>query len=156
MGGEGMGSMFSFCSVSVCVVHCCGMDSLPWDLGMLTAIQGSSERFFPGVSSVSAYGALTVTPSLGTLSSALDAVATTSPLAILAMFSAIVGAPRERFANAKTLLAKLSACIPRVPFFPHYSKDIGQWVVPVPFLVDGLIVRRSAQILHKTEQSAPP
>jgi len=141
--------------IRVCVVHACGLDSLPWDLGVLTAVQGSSQRFFPGVTAVSSYGALSISPSTGTVVSSLDAMGTTPPATVLYMIASVIGDRRDRLVGAKTLTKRLGTLVPRVPYYPHYSKEIGQWVFPVPFLIDSLVVRRSAQIMHKTEQSAP-
>eukprot|EP00736_Rhodelphis_marinus_P006106 Rmarinus@m.5317 len=35
------------------------------------------------------------------------------------------------------------------PFIPHYSFLAKGWVVPVPFVCDGVIVRRTAEVLHE-------
>jgi len=74
---------------------------------------------------------------------------------IFPLIESIIGRKRERLGGRSSLSAQLVSLIPRVPIFPHYSHDLGQWAIPVPGLLDSLVVRRSAQLVYKADSSAP-
>jgi len=139
----------------VCIVIGCGLDSIPWDLGVLHAMQGSSQRNYPKIASVTAYGKLIISPSVGTVMTALDTAASLTPTILIQAAEAWFGGIPEMKKSGKTLTKQLSSFIPRVPFFPHYSTVVKQWVFPVPGLIDSLVVRRTARILNASDSTAP-
>jgi len=74
---------------------------------------------------------------------------------IFTLIESVIGRRRERLVGSTSLSSSLLSLIPRVPIYPHYSHDVGQWVVPVPGMLDGFVVRRSAQLTYKGDSAAP-
>lgn len=139
----------------VCIIHGCGLDSIPWDLGVLHAIRGSTQRAYPKISSVVAYAKINLIPSVGTIVSALRVFSKLDLHLIKESVDSWFGHPKESGNQSKSIVKQTLSLLPRVPVLPHYSKELRQWVVPVMGTLDGFIVRRSARLLRKGDPSAP-
>ena len=115
------------------IVHACGFDSIPYDLGVLFTVQQLPEGAALRVRGMLRSNA---TVSGGTLASALTAI--------------------SRGAKMRQASAERRALEPRVEGRkvrssakgPHFDKEAGFWLVPLPTL-DPLVVRRSAAALER-------
>lgn len=111
------------------LVHCCGFDSIPhdlgawWTLGHLPTGQPISMRGY-----VSASGSI----SAGTYHSAIRAFGRTRQLRDVAA--------RRRTAEARPTGRRIGS----MPQRPHREPVSGRWAVPLP-TIDPVVVRRSAQ-----------
>ena len=116
------------------IVHACGFDSVPHDLGVLFTVNalppGSDRRPISVQGFVRASG----TVSGGTLDSALTAFSRLLPMARTA---------RERRAAEPPLAGRR---VRAVISWPRRSRPAGAWVLPLP-TIDGQIVARSAAAL---------
>jgi len=135
------------------IVPACGVDSLPWDLGVLYALKGSTERTYPGVTSVLAYANITVTPSAGTLKSAFSVLANWNFRSIYWILDSWYDFSNR--STRKSYFWFLRYLVPRVLIFPRYSSELKKWVFPVPGLIDMMVVRRTARLLHEQQPSSP-
>jgi len=141
-----------FLGLSVCVVHACGLDSIPWDLGALTAMRGGSQRCYSDVGSVTAYGILNARPSTGTLTTVLHLCSQLSPSFFVKAVGSWLGNGGKK---EKGLVKRAVKMVPRIPFFPHYASEVHQWVIPTVGSLDGFVVRRSANLLHRADPASP-
>jgi len=115
------------------LVHCCGFDSIPSDLGAYFTVKQLPE----GVP-IRLEGFLRVRarPSGGTVSSGLAAVT---------RFPQLVRAGRRR---RRVEPPAEGRTVRRSPGHPRYERAVGAWVVPLP-VIDLEIVRRSARALPR-------
>jgi len=116
------------------IVHACGFDSVPHDLGVLftvNALPPGSDRL---PISVQGFVRASGTVSGGTLDSALTAFSRLLPMACTA---------RERRAAEPPLAGRR---VRAVTGRPRRSRTAGAWVLPLP-IIDGQIVARSAAAL---------
>jgi short subunit dehydrogenase-like uncharacterized protein len=115
------------------LVHCCGFDSIPHDLGAYFTVQQLPENAPLTVSGFVRAGG---TFSAGTYHSAINAFAR----ARLYMKTRKERQQREgRPANRKVGAVKSGV---------HYEKELGAWAVPLP-TIDPQVVRRSAAALER-------
>lgn len=114
------------------LVSCCGLDSMPHDVGVLHAVRALRPHA-PIASALTVRGYFRGTGGLsgGTWHSALNAMA------------AGVGrpAPEPRREPSGRLIRKLD-------LGPHHERTVGSWAVPTPML-DPWIVRRTARLLEE-------
>lgn len=115
------------------LVHCCGFDSIPADLGALFTVEQLPE----GVPiRVRAFLRLRARPSGGTAASARM---------IISRFPQVIGTARRR-RRAESQPEGRAARTSKG--YPHYERAVGTFVVPLP-VIDQQIVRRSAQTLER-------
>ncbi|GAB3464863.1 saccharopine dehydrogenase family protein [Actinophytocola sediminis] len=113
------------------LVHCCGFDSIPADLGTyFTVAQLPADVPIQ----VQAYVSVSATASSGTMHSAITAA---SRLRKAASIAARRRQVEERPADRSVHGAKA---------VPRYERTVGAWALPAPF-VDPLVVLRSARAL---------
>ncbi len=108
------------------LVNCCGLDSIPADVGAFYTAQKLPEH---EEKTVRGYLATNARPGGGTVRSALEAIAE-SPVSLAFELSA----PTGRVSTLRPLESKV-----------HRAPELGVWGVPVP-LVDARIVARSAKV----------
>ena len=110
------------------IVHCCGFDSIPHDLGAYFTVKQLPE----GVPlKVNGYVRSNASFSGGTFASAING---------FARFRQTLGAAKERGRSEPRAQGRsIHSASPRV----GRDSDLGGWVVPLP-TIDGAIVRRSA------------
>jgi len=115
------------------LVHSCGFDSIPYDLGALFTV----ERLPEGVPiALKGFVRARVVPSGGTYHSAVHVMARMRQAARVA---------RERSAREPPPDGRT---IRGVPGTPHHDADAGGWVVPLP-TIDPQTVLRSARALDR-------
>lgn len=115
------------------LVHCCGFDSIPYDLGVLFTVNQLPE----GVPlEIEGFGLMKGEFSGGTYHSAINAMARLRQSGQLA---------RERRAREERPVGRT---IKGHSGMPHNEPDAGGWVVPAP-LIDPQIVLRSARALER-------
>jgi len=115
------------------LVHCCGFDSIPHDLGAYFTVKQLPE----GVPlTVNGYVRMGGQFSGGTYHSAINGIARARQT---------LGAARQRRqAESRPAGRAIHSATPR----PRRDRDLGGWVVPMP-TIDGPIVRRSAAALER-------
>jgi short subunit dehydrogenase-like uncharacterized protein len=115
------------------IVHCCGFDSIPHDLGAYFTVQQLPE----GVPlKVNGYVRSQASFSGGTYASAINGFARARQT---------LGAARERRrAEPRAQCRKIHSSSPRI----RRDEDLGGWVVPLP-TIDGGVVRRSAAAIER-------
>ncbi len=115
------------------IVHCCGFDSIPHDLGAYFTVKQLPE----GVPlTVNGYVRSNASFSGGTYASAING---------FARFRQTLGAAKERRGSEPRAQGrKIHSAPPRV----RRDSEFGGWVVPLP-TIDGAIVRRSAAALER-------
>jgi short subunit dehydrogenase-like uncharacterized protein len=115
------------------LVHCCGFDSIPHDLGAYFTVMQLPE----GVPlTVNGYVRMGAQFSGGTYHSAINGVARAR--------QTIGAARRRRQAESRPAGREIHSAKPH----PRHDRDLGGWVVPMP-TIDGPIVRRSAAALER-------
>ncbi|MBN0048615.1 saccharopine dehydrogenase NADP-binding domain-containing protein [Streptomyces actuosus] len=113
------------------LVHACGFDSVPHDLGALYTVRHLPE----GVPlTVDGFVSVDATFSGGTFASALNQFARGPQL---------LAAARERRRHEPRLLGRRAQAPSGVP---RFAKEVGAWALPLP-TIDPKIVRRSAKAL---------
>ncbi|WP_428268463.1 saccharopine dehydrogenase family protein [Haliangium sp.] len=116
------------------IVHCCGFDSVPHDLGVLFTVEQLAAAA-PGASPIEIEGFVKARGRLssGTVRSAIKAM----------------GRMRERHRRAASTGSEPNdgRRVRSLPARPHYERRIGAWVMPMPS-IDPVIVRRSARALE--------
>jgi len=113
------------------LVHCCGFDSVPHDLGVWWTL-----RFLPSdvPLRVAGYVRASAGVSAGTFHSAVRAIGQTRQARTLARRRRRAErGPQERHVGA-------------LPLRPHREPSSGRWALPLP-TIDPVIVRRSARVL---------
>jgi short subunit dehydrogenase-like uncharacterized protein len=115
------------------LVHCCGFDSIPHDLGAYFTVKQLPE----GVPLVlNGYVRSDAQYSGGTFASAINGFGRARQT---------IGVARQRRqAEQRPAGRRIHSATPR----PHRDPDLGGWVVPLP-TIDGPIVRRSAAALER-------
>jgi short subunit dehydrogenase-like uncharacterized protein len=114
------------------LVHCCGFDSIPHDLGAYFTVKQLPE----GVPlTVNGYVRTGAEFSGGTFSSAINGFGRVP--------QTVSAARRRRQAEQPAVGRKVHSAPPRV----RRDGDLGGWVVPLP-TIDGAVVRRSAAALE--------
>ncbi|MEU6098581.1 saccharopine dehydrogenase NADP-binding domain-containing protein [Streptomyces sp. NPDC047079] len=115
------------------LVHSCGFDSVPHDLGVYFTVQQLPE----GVPlRVDGYVRAEAMFSGGTFASALGQMARGPQL---------LAAARDRGRHEPRLLERRA----RAPLgAPRFAKEVGAWVLPLP-TIDAQVVRRSARVLER-------
>lgn len=115
------------------LVHCCGFDSIPHDLGAYFTVQQLPE----GVPlTVNGYVRSDAEFSGGTYHSAINA---------FARVRKVIGAAKERRqAEPRAGGRRIHGAKPAI----HRSEELGGWTVPLP-TIDGAVVRRSAAALDR-------
>ncbi|SEE06235.1 Uncharacterized conserved protein [Streptomyces sp. 2231.1] len=115
------------------LVHACGFDSVPHDLGAYFTVL----QLPPDVSlTVDGYVTADAAFSGGTLASALNQIARGRPMR---------AAARERYRHEPRLMGR-RVTAPAGP--PRFVGELGAWALPLP-TVDPQIVRRSARALER-------
>ncbi len=115
------------------IVHACGFDSVPHDLGVLFTVQQLPQGLALRVRGmVRASGAL----SGGTFASALTAISRAPQMR--------AAAAARRRAEGRPEGRRVRSVASR----PHYDAQAGFWLVPLP-TIDPLVVRRSAAALDR-------
>ncbi len=115
------------------LVHCCGFDSIPHDLGAYFTVKQLPE----GVPlTVNGYVRTGAEFSGGTFSSAINGFGRARQTVSVAR--------RRRQAEQRPPGRKIHSAPPRV----RRDSDLGGWVVPLP-TIDGAVVRRSAAALER-------
>lgn len=115
------------------LVHCCGFDSIPHDLGA----QFTVEQLPEGVPlTVNGYVRTGAKFSGGTFSSAINGFGRARQTVSVAR--------RRHQAEQRPIGRKIHSAPPR----PRRDSDLGGWVVPLP-TIDGAVVRRSAAALER-------
>jgi short subunit dehydrogenase-like uncharacterized protein len=115
------------------LVHCCGFDSIPHDLGAYFTVKQLPE----GVPlTVNGYVRTGAEFSGGTYSSAINGFARAR--------QTVSAARRRRQLEQRPAGRKVHSASPR----PRRDSDLGGWVTPLP-TIDGAIVRRSAAALER-------
>ena len=115
------------------IVHCCGFDSIPHDLGAYFTVKQLPE----GVPlRVNGYVRSNASFSGGTYASAINAVAQ--------FRQTLAAAKQRRREEPRAEGRKIRSISTRV----HHDSDLGGWVVPLP-TIDGPVVRRSAAALER-------
>ncbi len=115
------------------IVHCCGFDSIPHDLGAYFTVQQLPE----GVPlKVNGYVRSGASFSGGTYHSAINGFARARQT---------IGAARERRRSEPRPAGRQ---IHSAPLGIRHDRDLGGWVAPLP-TIDGSIVRRSAAALER-------
>jgi short subunit dehydrogenase-like uncharacterized protein len=115
------------------IVHCCGFDSIPHDLGAYFTVQ----RLPEGVPlKVDGYVRTNASFSGGTYASAINGFARARQT---------IGAARERRRSEPRAQGRqIHSSSPTI----RHDRELGGWVVPLP-TIDGAIVRRSAAALDR-------
>ena len=115
------------------LVHCCGFDSIPYDLGVYFTVQR-----LPGDVPLTVNGYVTASADFsgGTFHSAITAFSR------LRTSNRIAG--ERRRAEGRPAERKVRGISGR----PHFSKDAGAWALPAP-TIDPQIVLRSARELER-------
>jgi short subunit dehydrogenase-like uncharacterized protein len=115
------------------LVHCCGFDSIPHDLGAYFTVKHLPE----GVPlSVNGYVQMGAEFSGGTFASAINGFGRAR--------QTLSAAKQRRQAEQRPAGRKIHSA----PARPHRDADLGGWVVPMP-TIDGPVVRRSAAALER-------
>lgn len=115
------------------LVHSCGFDSVPHDLGVLFTVRQLPE----GVPlTVDGYVRVSAAPSGGTLASALTQFARGPQM--------LAAARDRRGHEPRTTARRTSAPLAA----PRFAPEVGAWALPLP-TVDPQVVRRSAQALDR-------
>jgi short subunit dehydrogenase-like uncharacterized protein len=115
------------------IVHCCGFDSIPHDLGAYFTVQQLPE----GVPlKVNGYAKSNARFSGGTLHSAINGFARARQT---------VSAAKERRRQEPRAAGRT---IHAAPARIHHDESLGGWTVPLP-TIDGVIIRRSAAALDR-------
>jgi short subunit dehydrogenase-like uncharacterized protein len=115
------------------IVHCCGFDSIPHDLGAYFTVKQLPEGVPLAVNGYVRSGA---GYSGGTYHSAING---------FARFRQTIAAARQRRREEQRPPARaIHSAPPRI----RHDADLGGWVVPLP-TIDGTIVRRSAAALDR-------
>jgi short subunit dehydrogenase-like uncharacterized protein len=115
------------------LVHSCGFDSIPYDLGALFTVQ----RLPEGVPiKLEGFVRANVTPSGGTYHSTVQ---------ILGRLRQAAGVARERRAREQRPAGRT---VRGIAGRPHHDEDAGGWVVPLP-TIDPQTVLRSARALDR-------
>jgi len=111
------------------VVHCCGFDSVPHDLGALWIVRALEPK---GPASVQAFVQAGGTFSGGTWHSAVNA------------FSRM----RESGGAAKKIFASVSTTrrVRGIAGRPHLEPEVGGWVLPMPTIDPAMVLRSAAMI----------
>ncbi|NUR06555.1 MAG: saccharopine dehydrogenase [Nocardioidaceae bacterium] len=115
------------------IVHACGFDSVPHDLGVMFTVQQLREGVPLSVRGMVRSNAM---PSGGTFASFLDQVSRGRQMRH-------AGADR-RAAEPRPAGRKVRTAARR----PHFDKEIGYWLVPLP-TIDPFVVKRSAAALDR-------
>ncbi|GAA1921532.1 saccharopine dehydrogenase NADP-binding domain-containing protein [Nocardioides lentus] len=113
------------------LVHCCGFDSIPHDLGVLHAV-----RQLPDDEPITAYGVVRATGTFsgGTFHSALNAFGRAGEMR-KAYAERRRAEPRPEGRRSRAVAAK-----------PHRDSRLGYWLVPLP-TIDPAVVARSGAAL---------
>ncbi|MFJ3800905.1 saccharopine dehydrogenase family protein [Streptomyces sp. NPDC090088] len=115
------------------LVHACGFDSVPHDLGTYFTVQQLPE----GVPlTVDGFVTADATFSGGTFASALDQFARPRQM---------VAAARDRARHEPRLVGRRAAAPTGAP---RFASEVGSWALPLP-TIDAQIVRRSAKALDR-------
>ncbi|MFJ3771829.1 saccharopine dehydrogenase family protein [Streptomyces sp. NPDC090075] len=115
------------------LVHACGFDSVPHDLGAYFTVQQLPE----GVPlTVDGFVTADATFSGGTFASALDQFARPRQM---------VAAARDRARHEPRLVGRRAAAPTGAP---RFASEVGSWALPLP-TIDAQIVRRSAKALDR-------
>jgi short subunit dehydrogenase-like uncharacterized protein len=115
------------------LVHCCGFDSIPHDLGAYFTVRQLPE----GVPlTVNGYVRTGAEFSGGTFSSAINGFGRAR--------QTVSAARRRRQLEQRPAGRKIHSASPR----PRRDSDLGGWVAPLP-TIDGAVVRRSAAALER-------
>jgi short subunit dehydrogenase-like uncharacterized protein len=115
------------------IVHCCGFDSIPHDLGAYFTVQQLPE----GVPlKVNGYAKSNARFSGGTLHSAINGFARAR--------QTVSAAKERRRQEPRAAGRKIHAAPARI----HHDESLGGWTVPLP-TIDGAIIRRSAAALDR-------
>ncbi|MCX5425104.1 trans-acting enoyl reductase family protein [Streptomyces sp. NBC_00078] len=115
------------------LVHACGFDSIPHDLGAYFTVQQLPE----GVPlTVDGFVTADAAFSGGTFASALNQFSRVRPM---------LAAERDRRRNEPRLVGRRAAAPTGLP---RFAKEIGAWVLPLP-TIDAQIVGRSAKALER-------
>ncbi|MER7561557.1 saccharopine dehydrogenase family protein [Streptomyces sp. NPDC048523] len=115
------------------LVHACGFDSIPHDLGAYFTVQQLPE----GVPlTVDGFVTADATFSGGTFASALNQFSRLRPM---------LAAERDRRRHEPRLVGRRAAAPTGAP---RFAKEIGAWALPLP-TIDPQIVRRSAKALDR-------
>ncbi|MET9086519.1 saccharopine dehydrogenase NADP-binding domain-containing protein [Streptomyces sp. NPDC004237] len=115
------------------LVHACGFDSVPHDLGAYFTVRQLPE----GVPlTVDGFVTADATFSGGTFASALDQFARPRQM---------VAAARDRARHEPRLVGRRAAAPTGVP---RFASEVGSWALPLP-TIDAQIVRRSAKALDR-------
>ncbi|MEV0977491.1 saccharopine dehydrogenase NADP-binding domain-containing protein [Streptomyces sp. NPDC049915] len=115
------------------LVHACGFDSVPHDLGVLFTVG----QLPPDVPlTVDGFVSADAAFSGGTLASALNQFARGRQM---------VAAARDRARHEPRLVGRRATAPIGVP---HYARDIGAWALPLP-TIDPQVVQRSARSLDR-------
>ncbi|MCI3270851.1 trans-acting enoyl reductase family protein [Streptomyces cylindrosporus] len=115
------------------LVHACGFDSIPHDLGAYFTVRQLPE----GVPlRVDGFVTADATFSGGTFASALNQFARVRPM---------LAAERDRRRHEPRLVGRRAAAPTGAP---RFAKEVGAWALPLP-TIDPQIVARSAKALHR-------
>jgi short subunit dehydrogenase-like uncharacterized protein len=118
------------------LVHCCGFDSIPYDLGVLYTVQQLPEGVPLRVEGfVRASGSF----SAGTYHSAVNAFSRLRAGASLA---------RQRHAAERAATPATGRRVRGLAARPHYDRRVNSWALPAP-TIDPQIVLRSARALDR-------
>jgi short subunit dehydrogenase-like uncharacterized protein len=115
------------------LVHCCGFDSIPHDLGAYFTVKQLPEDV---PLTVNGYVRMGAEFSGGTFASAINGFGRAR--------QTVSAARRRRQAEQRPAGRKIHSATTR----PHRDGSLGGWVVPMP-TIDGSIVRRSAAALER-------
>jgi short subunit dehydrogenase-like uncharacterized protein len=116
------------------IVHACGFDSIPHDLGALFTVKQLPEGVPLSVRGVVRANGMV---SGGTFASALTTFARASKMRA-------ASAARRRVEPRPTGGRRVHSSAKR----PHFDKDAGMWLIPMP-TIDPFVVRRSAAALER-------
>ncbi|MEU5097463.1 saccharopine dehydrogenase NADP-binding domain-containing protein [Streptomyces sp. NPDC020996] len=115
------------------LLHACGFDSVPHDLGVYFTVQQLPE----GVPlSVEGFVTADAAFSGGTFASALNQFARVRPM---------LAAERDRRHHEPRLVGRRAITSPGAP---RFAKEVGAWALPLP-TIDPQIIRRSARALER-------
>lgn len=118
------------------LVHCCGFDSVPFDLGVRFTV----ERLPAGVPlRVAGFVRVSAAFSAGTYQSAVEAFSRVRTAAAVA---------RERRAAERAEAPSAGRRVRGLPGRPHYDRRVGSWALPAP-TIDPQVVLRSARALDR-------
>src|SRR4051812_32736967 len=115
------------------LVHACGYDSVPHDLGVYFTVRQLPEEV---PLTVDAYVTADAAFSGGTFASALNQFARVRPM---------LAAERDRKRHEPRLVGRRVAAVTGAP---RFAREVGAWALPLPTL-DPQIVRRSARALAR-------